>query len=102
MAVIGAALDLGNAFAGLIADGIHVHPASIGITLRAKRGPGRIFLVTDADDMTALQAQQIESINRDHVVIHTINVGRSVNATGMLQQLARASGGQYLQFTAPR
>ena len=46
--VVGAALDLGAISAGLIADGIHVHPASIGIALRAKRGPGQIFLVTDA------------------------------------------------------
>jgi N-acetylglucosamine-6-phosphate deacetylase len=45
--VVGAALDLG-VHAGLIADGIHVDPVSIGIALRAKRGPGRILLVTDA------------------------------------------------------
>src|SRR5690606_25651392 len=44
----GAAIDLGGLHAGLIADGIHVDPATIGIALRAKRGPGRIFLVTDA------------------------------------------------------
>ncbi|UDF28920.1 UNVERIFIED_ORG: N-acetylglucosamine-6-phosphate deacetylase [Roseateles sp. XES5] len=46
--MVGAALDLGHLHAGLIADGFHVHPASIRIALRAKRGPGRIFLVTDA------------------------------------------------------
>jgi N-acetylglucosamine-6-phosphate deacetylase len=44
----GAALDLGMLSAGLIADGIHVDRATIGIALRAKQGPGRIFLVTDA------------------------------------------------------
>ncbi len=44
----GAALDLGALSAGLIADGIHVDRATIGIALRAKQGPGRIFLVTDA------------------------------------------------------
>ncbi len=44
----GAALDLGGLSAGLIADGIHVDRATIGIALRSKRGPGRIFLVTDA------------------------------------------------------
>ncbi|MEW9614823.1 N-acetylglucosamine-6-phosphate deacetylase [Shinella sp. S4-D37] len=47
-AMVGAALDLGHVNAGLIADGFHVDPASIGVALRAKRGPGRIFLVTDA------------------------------------------------------
>ena len=46
--LVGAAIDLGGAWAGLIADGVHVDPVNIGIALRAKRGPGRIFLVTDA------------------------------------------------------
>jgi N-acetylglucosamine-6-phosphate deacetylase len=50
--VVGAALDLGGLHAGLIADGIHVDAATIGIALRAKRGPGRIFLVTDAMSLT--------------------------------------------------
>ncbi len=44
----GAAIDGGTIFAGLIADGIHVHPATIKIALKAKQGPARIFLVTDA------------------------------------------------------
>lgn len=46
--LVGAILETGAVSAGLIADGIHVHPASIGAALRAKRGPGRLFLVTDA------------------------------------------------------
>jgi N-acetylglucosamine-6-phosphate deacetylase len=46
--VAGAVLATGQLFAGLIADGIHVDPATIGIALRAKLGPGRIFLVSDA------------------------------------------------------
>ncbi|MDB5563098.1 MAG: N-acetylglucosamine-6-phosphate deacetylase [Hyphomicrobiales bacterium] len=46
--VVGAVLATGQLSAGLIADGIHVDPATIGIALRAKLGPGRIFLVTDA------------------------------------------------------
>ncbi|MET3896463.1 N-acetylglucosamine-6-phosphate deacetylase [Devosia sp. UYZn731] len=50
--VTGAVLDRPAVFAGLIADGIHVHPATIGSALRAKRGPGRIFLVTDAMSQT--------------------------------------------------
>lgn len=44
----GAAIDSSTMFAGLIADGIHVHPATIEIALKSKRGPARIFLVTDA------------------------------------------------------
>lgn len=44
----GAVLDDGRLWAGLIADGIHVDPVTIGIALRAKREPAQIFLVTDA------------------------------------------------------
>lgn len=46
--LVGAALDHGGAFAGVIADGIHVHPAAIRSALAAKRGPGKAFLVSDA------------------------------------------------------
>ncbi|OCC04381.1 N-acetylglucosamine-6-phosphate deacetylase [Labrys sp. WJW] len=44
----GTAIALGGLSAGLVADGIHVDPITIDIALRAKRHPGRIFLVTDA------------------------------------------------------
>lgn len=46
--LVGAALQNGTFSAGLIADAIHVHPDTIALALRAKHGPGRIFLVTDA------------------------------------------------------
>jgi N-acetylglucosamine-6-phosphate deacetylase len=46
--VVGAALHLGGLSAGLIADGIHVHPATMGAAIRAKAGPGQVFLVSDA------------------------------------------------------
>ncbi|MBS3647768.1 N-acetylglucosamine-6-phosphate deacetylase [Pseudaminobacter sp. 19-2017] len=44
----GAAIGSGKLWAGLIADGVHVHPTTIDIALRAKSGPAKIFLVTDA------------------------------------------------------
>lgn len=44
----GAAVDIGTFSAGIIADGIHVDPATMQIALKAKNGPARIFLVTDA------------------------------------------------------
>ena len=44
----GAALDHGGLWAGLIADGHHVHPAALRAALRAKQGPARLFLVSDA------------------------------------------------------
>ena len=37
---VGAALALGELSAGLIADKIHVHPASMRNAIRAKNGPG--------------------------------------------------------------
>jgi N-acetylglucosamine-6-phosphate deacetylase len=46
--LVGAAINLGGLYAGIIADGFHVHPASMKIALNAKQGPGKIFIVTDA------------------------------------------------------
>ncbi|WP_346898729.1 N-acetylglucosamine-6-phosphate deacetylase [uncultured Roseibium sp.] len=46
--MVGAGLNIGQLHAGLIADGLHVDPAAVEIALRAKKGPGAIFLVTDA------------------------------------------------------
>ena len=62
--VVGAALDLGSLWAGLIADGIHVDAASIGVALRATRGPGRIFLVTDAMAPTGTDEETFELTGR--------------------------------------
>ena len=57
---VGGALDSGALWCGLIADGHHVHPAAIGIALRAKRQPGRMFLVTDAMSTVGTDLQSIE------------------------------------------
>ncbi len=46
--LVGATLDHGGLWAGLIADGHHVHPAALRVALRAKQGPARLFLVSDA------------------------------------------------------
>ena len=68
--MVGAALDTGNLHAGLIADGIHVHPAAMNVALRAKQGPGRIFVVTDAmspigTDLTSFTLNGREILRRD-------------------------------------
>jgi N-acetylglucosamine-6-phosphate deacetylase len=68
--LVGAALDIGGLHAGLIADGIHVHPAAMAAALRGKNGPGRIFLVTDAmspigTDMTSFTLNGREILRRD-------------------------------------
>ena len=44
--LVGAALDCAGLDAGLIADGLHVHPATMAAALRAKAGA--VFLVSDA------------------------------------------------------
>ncbi|XHB99469.1 N-acetylglucosamine-6-phosphate deacetylase [Nitratireductor sp. ac15] len=46
--VVGAALQNGQLWVGIIADGVHVDPVAIGVALRAKNGPSRLFAVTDA------------------------------------------------------
>lgn len=46
--MVGAALSYGGVSAGLIADGIHIDPVTLGVAIRAKTGPGKLFLVTDA------------------------------------------------------
>jgi N-acetylglucosamine-6-phosphate deacetylase len=68
--LVGAALDTGALYAGLIADGIHVHPAAMGAALRAKAGPGKIFLVTDAmstigTEMTSFTLNGREILRKD-------------------------------------
>ncbi len=44
--IVGAVLGDQRVVAGLIADGIHVHPATLAIAFRIK-GPGRVVLVSD-------------------------------------------------------
>jgi N-acetylglucosamine-6-phosphate deacetylase len=46
--LVGAVLGTGAVSAGLIADGLHVHPATIATAMAAKTGPGQIFLVSDS------------------------------------------------------
>lgn len=71
--MVGAALDHGSLWGGIIADGHHVHPAALAIALRAKRGPARLFLVTDAmptaghsDDEFHLNGRKV--VRRDGVL----------------------------------
>ena len=47
---VGAALEDDDCWCGVIVDGVHVHPASLRIALKAKPR-GKVFLVTDAMPM---------------------------------------------------
>ncbi|MBD8065124.1 N-acetylglucosamine-6-phosphate deacetylase [Devosia sp. PTR5] len=46
--LVGAVLDAPGVSAGIIADTIHVHRATMRAAVAAKRGPGAIFLVSDS------------------------------------------------------
>jgi len=77
--MVGAALDDDNSYIGIIADGHHVHPASLRIAIRAK-APGQVCLVTDA--MPTVGSPD------DHFVLHGAAIsaidGRCVTADGTL------------------
>ena len=63
--MVGAALETSSLNAGLIADGVHVDPVAIKVALRAKVGPGRIFLVTDAMSQTGTTANRFSLGGRE-------------------------------------
>ncbi|SFL19181.1 N-acetylglucosamine-6-phosphate deacetylase [Shimia haliotis] len=68
--LVGAVLASGSVSAGLIADGVHVHPQSVRAAWDAKRGPGRIFLVSDAmavagTDLTGFELEGRHIARRD-------------------------------------
>lgn len=58
--LVGAALVHGGLAAGLIADGHHVHPEAIRLALRAKAGPGQVFLVSDAMAVAGTDARSFD------------------------------------------
>ena len=67
--MVGAALDLEEAFVGLIADGHHVHEANLRVALAAKRHD-RFMLITDAmppaaggPDHFDLQSRRVTSVD---------------------------------------
>lgn len=58
--LVGAALANSAVCAGLIADGIHVHPEVMRIAWAAKRPPGTLFLVSDAMAVAGTTATTFE------------------------------------------
>jgi len=76
---VGAALDHPSAYAGIIVDGHHVHPASIRIAFAAL-GPGRLFLVSDA---MATAASMVRAFTLYGELIRLVD-GRLTNADGTL------------------
>lgn len=77
--VTGAALESGDCWMGIIADGHHVHPASIRIAHRCA-APGKLFLVSDAM-ATVGSGQSWFTLYGERI---TVRDGRLVNAEGTL------------------
>jgi N-acetylglucosamine-6-phosphate deacetylase len=71
--MVGAALEDDATFAGIIADGYHLHPATLRVAVRAK-GAHRLMLVTDAMPSVGSDAQsfmlQGREIWRDGDTLH--------------------------------
>ncbi|MEX1216107.1 N-acetylglucosamine-6-phosphate deacetylase [Saccharospirillum sp.] len=77
--VVGAALTRNETWCGLIADGIHVHPASIQLALSAKP-VGKVYLVSDAMATVGTQDKRFELYGEP---IEEVN-GRLQNSQGRL------------------
>ena len=56
--LVGAALSCGEVSAGLIGDGVHVHPAAMRAAWDAKAAPGKLFLVSDAMAVAGTELQE--------------------------------------------
>lgn len=56
---VGAALEDRDAWVGIIADGVHVHPASLRVALAAKPR-GKVFLVSDAMPMVGGESKSFD------------------------------------------
>jgi N-acetylglucosamine-6-phosphate deacetylase len=76
---VGAALAHRDAYAGIIVDGHHVHPAAVAAAFAAK-GAARLFLVSDA---MATAASNIESFTLNGVIIRRQG-GRLTDDAGTL------------------
>lgn len=57
--VVGAALEADAAWCGVIVDGVHVHPASLRVALKAKPR-GKVLLVTDAMPMVGADSPSFD------------------------------------------
>jgi N-acetylglucosamine-6-phosphate deacetylase len=77
---VGAALDDGAAFAGIIADGLHVHPAAIRLAFRVL-GPARLVLISDAMPSVGSDPPAGFVLNGQTI---TLDGGRLTDAAGTL------------------
>ena len=78
--LVGAVLDSGRLFSGIIADGFHVNKASINLASRAKKGPGALFLVSDS--MSTVGSDQKHFFLNDRLI--TRSQGKLILEDGTL------------------
>jgi N-acetylglucosamine-6-phosphate deacetylase len=62
--LVGAVLAAPQVSAGIIADGHHVHPDTLRVALAGKRGPGRLYLVTDAMASVGMEGDSFQLNDR--------------------------------------
>ncbi|MGB5165101.1 MAG: N-acetylglucosamine-6-phosphate deacetylase [Woeseiaceae bacterium] len=77
--MVGAALDDAESYVGIIADGYHVHPATLRVAIRAKTR-GKVCLVTDAMPVVGATATSFDLYGQTI----TATDGRCVTAAGVL------------------
>ena len=87
--LVGAALDRNDTILALIADGHHVHPASMRVALKAA-GPERIMLVTDAMPSTGADTQDFELQGRHIHYAHGALRGPDGQLAGSALDMASA------------
>jgi N-acetylglucosamine-6-phosphate deacetylase len=97
--VIAALLESDRVTTGLIADGIHVHPAVLSLVARAK-GPERTVLVTDAmppvgasgEDGFALEGRRIEVRDGACYTKEGVLAGSALSMNRAIEQMSLAAG----------
>jgi len=65
----GTALASPELWCSLIADGHHVHPAAMALSIRAKKKPGKIFLISDAMSTVGSSINHL-SLNGREIIRH--------------------------------
>lgn len=91
--VVGAAFESSNTWAGIIADGFHVHPASLRHAIKTK-GVDKSVLVTDAMPTVGSQTKEFW-LGSEHI---TVENGKCANVDGSLagSDLDMASAVKYI------
>ena len=78
--LVGAVLNSGKLFSGIIADGFHVNKISINLALQAKKAPGALFLVSDS--MSTVGSDQTHFFLNDRLI--TRSQGKLILEDGAL------------------